>query len=51
VKVIAGQWNMTGDAQGAANAAVCNATCWGNATCVAWGLAKVTRTSAKSVPL
>ena len=31
--------------------ASCNASCWGNTTCAAWGLIKVTSTSGKKAPL
>jgi hypothetical protein len=36
---------MDSDGPEVAVVPACNATCWRNATCVAWDLAKVTRTS------
>lgn len=44
-------WNMNGSVSEDVNVAVCNATCWGNATCAGWDLIKVTNTSGKTVPL
>jgi hypothetical protein len=44
-QVIAGHWGMVSDVRQVAIVPARNATCWGNAACVAWDLAKVTRTS------
>jgi len=48
---VLGQWGMDGGVPELQDVAVCNSTCWGNATCVAWDMVKVTRTSGKVVPL
>lgn len=48
---VLGQWNMDGGVPELVDVAFCNATCWGNSSCVAWDMIKVTRTSGKVVPL